>query len=224
MSKRKPTKPASLYSVHPGVVMAQKWITELPEKSGKSLDQWVALIKKQKFTDQKGAMSWLKSQHALGTNTAGWLAQHAFGDPAASADSDPAAYLAMAERYVEALYSGAKGAIRPLHDALLDLALQLGPDAKACPCKTIVPIYRSHVIAQIKPTTRTRIDLGLALAKHTKVAKGTLPKRLIDTGGMAKNDRITHRVEISAASNVDDFVRTWLREAYELDAPGTPRQ
>jgi uncharacterized protein DUF5655 len=53
----------------------------------------------------------------------------------------------------------------------------------------MVPFYRHHVFAQIEPSTRTRIDLGMAL-KDTKT-----PKRLIDTGGFAKKDRITHRFE-----------------------------
>jgi hypothetical protein len=57
----------------------------------------------------------------------------------------------------------------------------------------MVPLYRNHVFAQIKPTTNTRIDLGLALAKYPE---SKLPKRLIDTGGKAKKDRITRRIEI----------------------------
>ena len=66
----------------------------------------------------------------------------------------------------------------------------MGADVKACPCKTMVPLYREHVFAQIKPTTNTRIDLGFALAHY----KGKLPKRIVDTGGLAKKDRITHRI------------------------------
>jgi hypothetical protein len=75
-----------------------------------------------------------------------------------------------------------------------------------------VAIYRNHVIAQIKPSARTRIDFGLAL-KDTP-AKG----RLIETGGLAKKDRITHRVEIASLDDVDAFVEKWLRRAYEMDA------
>ncbi|MBK6425355.1 MAG: hypothetical protein IPF82_03880 [Blastocatellia bacterium] len=51
----------------------------------------------------------------------------------------------------------------PLYEELLALGLSMGDDVKACPCKTIVPFYRKHVFAQIKPTTITRIDFGLAL-------------------------------------------------------------
>lgn len=110
------------------------------------------------------------------------------------------------------MYSRKKAALRPIYDRLLDLGVKLGKDVKACPCKTIVPLYRQHVFAEIKPTTQTRIDLGLALGK-TKV-----PKRLIDTGGLAKKDRITHRVPISSVAEIDDEVKRWLKAAYDLDA------
>jgi hypothetical protein len=90
----------------------------------------------------------------------------------------------------------------------------LGADVKACPCKTIVPLYREHVFAQIKPTTNTRIDLGFALAKH----KGKLSRRLIDTGGLAKKDSIPHRIAVSNLDEIDAEVKTWLKVAYDLDA------
>ncbi len=76
-----------------------------------------------------------------------------------------------------------------------------------------MPLYRNHVFAQIKATTNPRIDLGFALTHY----KGKLPKRLIDTGGLAKKDRITHRIEITSAEQIDDEVRKWLRNAHELD-------
>jgi hypothetical protein len=43
------------------------------------------------------------------------------------------------------------------------------------------------------------------------------PKRLIDTGGFAKKDRITRRIEIRAKEDIDDEVKRWIRRAYELD-------
>src|SRR5437870_4142007 len=96
-------------------------------------------------------------------------------------------YLDLAPEYVEAQYTGAKAALRPLYDRLLDLCLGVAKDVTASPGKTIVPIYRCHVIAQIKATTRTRIDFGLALGDMKT------PARLIDTGGFQKKDRITRR-------------------------------
>jgi hypothetical protein len=125
---------------------------------------------------------------------------------------DPDHYLRAAEKYVEEMFSGKKEHLRPMYDALLKLGLSMGKDAKACPCQTIVPLYRNHVFAQIKPTTQSRIDFGLALG-NTKT-----PKRLIDTGGYAKKDRITHRFEITSLKDVDAEVRRWLKAAYERDA------
>jgi len=98
-----------------------------------------------------------------------------------------------------------------LYDALLKLGLSMGKDAKACPCKTMVPLYRRHVFAQIKPTTRTRIDLGFALGSRPPEGK------LVDTGGFAKKDRITHRIPISSIAEIDDEVKRWLRLAYDED-------
>ena len=127
-------------------------------------------------------------------------------------DDDPEAYLRHAVAYVEAMFAGGKAPLRPIYDELLRLGLAVAPDVKACPCETIVPLYRNHVFAQIKPATKTRIDLGFAL-KDTP-ATG----RLIDTGGFAKKDRITHRIPISSLAEIDDEVRRWLKVAYDMDA------
>jgi uncharacterized protein DUF5655 len=115
---------------------------------------------------------------------------------------------------VEEQYAGPKEKLRPIFEELLKLSRSMGDDVKVCPCKTIVPLYREHVFAQIKPTTNSRVDFGLALTHH----KGKLPKRLIDTGGLAKKDRITHRVELTSASQIDGEVKKWLKTAYDLDA------
>jgi hypothetical protein len=109
------------------------------------------------------------------------------------------------------MYAGSKAALKPIYDKLLEIGLALGDDVKACPCQTIVPLYRNHVFAQLKPTTRTRLDLGLALNS------APFTQRLIDTGGLAKRDRITHRIGIESVKQIDAEVKRWLMKAYELD-------
>ena len=42
--------------------------------------------------------------------------------------------------------------------------------------------------------------------------------RLVETGGFAKKDRITHRIAISSPADIDNDVKRWLRVAYEGDA------
>jgi len=205
------TKKKSIYGVHPGVLMTQKWIAELKQKTGRTLEEWLRFIKKEGPPTEQTRRDWLKSEHRLGTNTAWWLAERSVGKGEEAADSD--AYLKAAENYVEEMFSGKKAHLRPLYDALLKLGLSIGQDVKACPCQTIVPLYRHHVFAQIKPTTQTRIDCGLALGDTKKT-----PKRLINTGGYEKKDRITHRFEISSLNDIDDEVKRWLKVAYDRDA------
>lgn len=201
---------ANPYSVHPGVLTLQDWIATLPQKTGRSLDEWMRFIEESGPASEQERRDWLKSEHKMGTNTAWWLAERSVGK--GGEEDSPGAYLATALRYVEDMFAGGKAPLRPIYDALLALGFATGPDAKACPCKTIVPLYRNHVFAQIKPSTRTRIDLGFAL----KDAPAT--GRLIDTGGFAKKDRITHRIPIAGLADIDDEVRRWLKVAYDLDA------
>jgi hypothetical protein len=204
-------KSKTVYDVHPGVAIVQKWVGELKEKTGRSLEEWIALVTKEGPKEENSRREWLKSKHKLGMNSAWWIAERAEGK---SAEEDtPEGYLAAAVRYVEEQYAGPKQKLRPIYDELLALGKSLGDDVKACPCKTIVPFYRNHVFAQLKPTTNSRIDLGFALTHY----KGKLLKRFIDTGGLAKKDRITHRIEITAAEQIDDEVKKWLKTAYELD-------
>jgi Domain of unknown function (DUF5655)/Domain of unknown function (DUF4287) len=204
-------KSKTVYDVHPGVAIVQKWVGELREKTGRSLEEWIALVTKEGPKEENSRREWLKSKHKLGMNSAWWIAERAEGK---SAEEDtPEGYLAAAVRYVEEQYAGPKQKLRPIYDELLALGKSLGDDVKACPCKTIVPFYRNHVFAQLKPTTNSRIDLGFALTHY----KGKLLKRFIDTGGLAKKDRITHRIEITAAEQIDDEVKKWLKTAYELD-------
>lgn len=201
----------SRYSIHPSVAMVQDWIANLKSKTGRSLEEWIKLVKTEGPTTGIERRDWLKEHHKMGTNSAWWIAERAEGK--GGEDSDPKAYLNAAAGYVEAMYAGPKADLRILHDRLITLAKKIGKDVKVCPCMTMVPLYRNHVFVEIKPSTRTRIDLGFALGK----SKGKLPKRMIDTGGLAKKDRITHRIPIEAVEEIDDEVQRWLTIAYDLD-------
>jgi len=203
-------KTKSLYGVHPSVAMMQKWVATLKEKTGRSLEEWLALMKKSGLKTETERRAWLKTVHGLGMNTAWGIAEYA--EPHGSDFANPEAYLAAAEGYVERMFSGPKTGLEPLYDELLGLGLGIAKDVKACPCKTMVPLYRNHVFAQIKPATQTRIDLGFALGARKPEG------RLIDTGGYAKKDRITHRIPISSTKDIDGEVKKWLKTAYEEDA------
>lgn len=80
-----------------------------------------------------------------------------------------------------------------------------------------MPLYREHVLAQLKPTTKTRLDLGLSL-------RGTpFTERLLDTGGTVKKDRITQHIAIASSADIDDKVKYSPRMAYDLAEPGAKK-
>lgn len=194
----------TIYGLHPGYAMEESSRANLLSRTGKSLEEWVAIVLESGPAEEAARAAWLQSAHGFTTNYAAWVAERAAGRGAPE-QYDPAGL-------VEAMFAGGKEGLRPLYDRLLEIGLSLGDDVTACPCATIVPLYRRRVFAQIKPSTRTRIDLGLAL-------KGAeTPARLIDTGGAAKGDRITHRIPIQSLADFDEEVEYWLRVAYERDA------
>lgn len=202
--------PSSMYSVHPGVAMMQKWIRELPVKTGRSLEEWIDLTRKSGPPTEKERGEWLKKEHKLGTNSAWCIAERADGK--GTEEDTPEGYLKAAEQYVEAMFSAPRAALRPLYDQLLKLSLGLEKDVKACPGKTAVSLYRNHVFANLRPSTNTRIDVGLALGDMKT------PKRLIDTGGFEKKDRLTRRIEVKSKADIDDELKKWLKKAWEMDA------
>ncbi len=202
-----------VYSVHPAVAHSKKILDNLPRTTGHSLTEWIRLLKTSGVgeKDVAGRRAWLIRQSQMGTMQAYMIVDISTGGGREYADPD--AYLQDAPAYIEAMYGGKKALLRPIHDKLIGLALGLGHELKLCPCKTIVPLYRNHVFAQIKPTTLTRVDLGLALRE----SKRKLPKRILDTGGLAKKDRITHRIALGGVHEIDAFVTDWLGHAFALD-------
>ena len=128
------TKTKGRYSLHPGFAREAAYRRNLEERSGKSLEEWVALTKKRGPATKKERVDWLKGEHALTTDDAKWVAEACEGDTGAAA-YDP-------DALVDAMFAK-KASLLPIYEELLDLSLAIGPDAKACPCGTIVPIFRS---------------------------------------------------------------------------------
>ncbi len=196
-------RPGSIYSMHPGFAMEEAAVRNLKERTSRTIEEWVALLHAEGPADEKERRVWLKAEHGITTNYVLWIVERAAGRGPEGYDPDANA---------EAQYAGKKAHLGPIYESLLKLCLQLGDDVKACPAATIVPLYRKNVFAQIKPTTNSRIDLGLCL-------RGVAPGgRLIDTGGQATGDRITHRIAITSMDEIDDQVRYWLKRAYDAAA------
>src|SRR6186997_2510579 len=113
----KSTAKKSPYSLHPSFAMEESSLVNLKERTGKSLEQWVAIVKKSAPKEAKERAAWLKSEHAFTTNYAMWVADRSCGIGGAE-NYDP-------DGLVEAMYTG-KEALRPIHEALVKLGLSMG--------------------------------------------------------------------------------------------------
>lgn len=199
-----------VFGIHPAVRRIQIWISTLQEKTGRSLEEWTDLVQQSTLKTSTEQKKWLKEEFGLSAMDTTLIVERAQGQ--GWGDGEPAAYLQAAQGYVDAMFAVPKEGLHPIYEAIMEIGYGLEKDVKACPCKTIVPLYRHHVFAEIKPTTRNRIDLGLALGGMRASS------RLIRTGGYEKKDRITYRIPLTSLSEIDDEVKRWLKVAYELDA------
>ncbi len=167
-------------------------LANIPEKTGKKLDQWIALIRKSKLEKHGQIVKFLKTDHGVTHGFANLIAKKAL-ETETDTDVD----------LVAAQYSGAKEALRPIHDAIVKYAQSLGKDVEIAPKKASVSLRRKKQFALITPATKTRIDLGLAL-------KGDAAKGRLET----YNAMCSHRVRIESKKDFDADVKAWMKEAY----------
>jgi len=209
-AKRPKTPKTPAYDVHPGVAMMKKWADELPAKTGRSLDQWAALVSASGIDGRKDRVAFLKQEHDFGSNTACFIVDYAADRH--SWDGDPRVYLAQAVKYVEDMFAGPKATLRPIFEQLMAEARKLGAHVKVCPCKTIVPFYRQRVFAEVKPATKTRLELSFALQG---VPFGGILKR---NPRADEKDRLKHQIHLATPADVTPEVLKWLRTAHDQDA------
>lgn len=173
-------------------------IANMPEKTGKSLDQWLVIVKKTKLQKHGDIVKLLKADHAIGHGFANLIAHKALSSDAGSAED---------EDLVSAQYSGAKAALKPIHDKLIKLVESFGKDIELSPKKAYVSLRRSKQFGLIQPSTATRLDLGLNL-------KGIAPTARLEPAG-SWNAMVTHRVKLASAAEVDAELKAWLKAAYD---------
>src|SRR5882672_2442364 len=103
-------KQGSIYSNHPGLGMVGRSGANLVERTGHSLEDWVEKLRTEGPKSDKAQVVWLKDEHGITTNYAGWIVEEAAGRGPDSYDPDA---------NVEAQYAGRKEALRPIYDELL---------------------------------------------------------------------------------------------------------
>jgi predicted transport protein len=174
----------------------QTMVRNLEEKTGKTMDQWVAVVKKQGPKKHGELVAFLKDTHQMGHGYANLVVHTAAGQIGAGAPAG--------EDLVAAQYAGDKAALKPIYDMLHAAITKFGPDVEVSPKKAGVSFRRSKQFALIGPGSKTRIDVGLNL-------KGVpASERLEAWTGMC-----THRVRVESPAQIDKALLGWIRDAYD---------
>ena len=166
-------------------------LANLPEKTGKKLDEWLKLVAASGHEKHGAIVKFLKDDHGVTHGYANLISAKA----RESGDDET--------DLVAAQYSGAKAGLRPLHDEIVKFASALGKDVELAPKKASVSLRRKKQFALITPATKTRIDLGLAV-------KGEEPEGRLET----YNAMCSHRIRLESPADFDDEVKDWMKEAY----------
>ncbi|WP_179018468.1 DUF4287 domain-containing protein [Winogradskyella forsetii] len=173
----------------------QTMINNMPEKTGKSLDQWKSILKKKAFAKHSEAVNFLKKEHGV---------THGFANTIVTLSKDENN---SDDDLVTTQYIG-KETLVPIYEKLISVVENFGDDVTITPKKTSVSIIRNRQFVLIKPATKTRIDLGLKLPNKPTT------DRLGDSGPFGT--MCTHRVQITSVEDVDTELIGWMKEAYEL--------
>ncbi|MGB5347067.1 MAG: DUF4287 domain-containing protein [Woeseia sp.] len=177
--------------------MADAMIANLKSKTGRTLEQWLAIARKSAAAKHGEIVKMLKADHGMTHGFANLVAHKTLkSDAGSTADS---------KDLVAAQYDGPKASLKPIYDALLKAAQSCGA-VEVAPKKAYVSLRRAKQFAIIQPSTKTRVDLGLNLKGEP--AQGRLEK----SGSF--NAMVTHRVRLDKVSDVDKDVKAWLKKAW----------
>ena len=175
--------------------MLQTMINNMPEKTGKSLEEWFVILKKENFEKHGQAVKYLKTEHGVTHGFANTIVTLSRKTP----ESDTIDLVATQYKDKENL--------QPIYDFLIKKIKTFGKDVEISPKKAYVSIRRNKQFALIQPSTKKRVDLGINL-------KGKAPEGKIEASG-SFNAMVSHRVRIESKADVTKEVLAWLKEAYQ---------
>jgi len=172
----------------------QTMIDNMPEKTGKSLDAWKAILKKEGFAKFGEAVKFLKTEYGITHGFANTIVT--LSKEEKTSDND----------LVLAQYKG-KENLLPIYVLLLNEINKFGSDVEIAPKKTSVSLRTKKQFVLIQPSTKTRVDIGLKLRDRE-------PAGVLEPSGPF-GTMCTHRIQITAPEQVNSEVIGLMKEAYE---------
>jgi hypothetical protein len=178
----------------------QTQLDNIQKKTGKSLDELAAIVKKSGLTKHGEIRDYLKRELSLGHGDANTLVHAVL-----QSDGGRAAEGKSTDQVLDKIYSGAKAHMRPIHERLMKEIDQFG-DFEIAPKKGYVSLRRKKQFAMIGPKTNTRCEEGINAKDLKKNA------RLLE---QPKGSMCNYIVNVTGPQEVDSELVAWLKSAYE---------
>ncbi len=172
-------------------------IENLYKSSGKTLEQWIEIVRTQNFSKHGEIIKHLKDKHGLTHGFANLIALKARGSDAGSAENP--------DDLIAKQYKG-KEHLKPIYDKLISEIQTFGSDIELAPKNAYVSLRRKKQFAILNPATKTRFEIGINLKGQD--AKGILEAE--KPGSMC-----SHKISITDIKQIDKEVLKWIRTAYE---------
>lgn len=172
-------------------------IDNLQKNTGKTLEQWIDIVKKQNLAKHGDIMKFLKEKHQFTHGFANLVALKTKGTDAGSAENQ--------DDLIVKQYAG-KEHLKPIYDKLLAAIQKFGKDIEVAPKNTYVSLRRKKQFAILNPATKTRFEVGINLKGQE--AKGKLEAE-------KPNAMCSHKINIADIKDIDKEVINWLQMAYD---------
>jgi hypothetical protein len=180
----------------------QTQLNNIQTKTGKTLDELVALVQKSGLSKHGEIREMLQRELGLGYGDANSLVHFALkSDGTRAVEAKGLA----GDQVLDEIYSGPKAALRPIHERLMADILKFG-EFETLPKKGYVSLRRKKQFAMIGPATNARVEVGIN-AKGLNSAERLLEQ---PAGGMCN-----YKVKLADAAEVDGELIAWLKQAYE---------
>lgn len=172
-------------------------IDNLQKNTGKTLEQWIAIVKQQNFTKHGEIIKFLKEQHKFTHGFANLVAHKANESDAGSVENK--------EDLITRQYHG-KEHFKPIFDKLISEIQTFGNDIEISPKNSYVSIRRKKQFATLNPATKTRFEIGINL-------KGQEPTGKLESE--KPNAMCSHKIILSGMKDIDTEVIEWIKTAYK---------
>ncbi len=176
----------------------QTMIDNLQKNTGKTLEQWIEIVNKQKNLKHGEMIKFLKEQHSLTHGFANLIAHKAKGTDAGSASNE--------DDLITKQYQG-KENLKPLYDKLIVEIQKFGKDVEIAPKNAYVSVRRKKQFTILQPATKTRFEIWVNL-------KGEAQKGKLEAINSA-NAMCSHKINLTDIKDIDAEVIQWLKTAYD---------